>query len=101
MKHPVWFGHARRVRALPHLTLRLYGTGSNARSGITLVRKAARHVPASGMMSVVQHQPTGAAFDLVLLLHTAAAAVALVSTVTTAATGTRLRRVLHWNRSAA
>jgi hypothetical protein len=47
------------------------------------------------MMSVVQHQPTGAAFDLVLLLHTAAAAVGLVSTLTAAATGTRLRRVLH------
>jgi hypothetical protein len=46
------------------------------------------------MMSLVQHQPTGAAFDLVLLLHTAAAAVGLVSTVTAAATGSRLRRVL-------
>jgi hypothetical protein len=43
----------------------------------------------------VQHQPTGAAFDLVLLLHTAAAAVGLASTVTAAATGARLRRVLH------
>jgi uncharacterized membrane protein len=47
------------------------------------------------MMSVVQHQPTGAAFDLVLLLHTAAAAVGLVSTVTAAATGSRLRRELR------
>jgi uncharacterized membrane protein len=47
------------------------------------------------MMSLVQHQPTGAAFDLVLLLHTAAAAVGLVSTVTAAATGSRLRRVAH------
>jgi hypothetical protein len=43
----------------------------------------------------VQHQPTGAAFDLVLLLHTATAAVGLVSTVTAAATGSRLRRVLR------
>ncbi len=47
------------------------------------------------MMSAVQHQPTGAAFDLVLLLHTAAAAVGLATTVTGAATGTRLRRVLR------
>jgi hypothetical protein len=46
------------------------------------------------MMSLVQHQPTGAAFDLVLLLHTTAAAVGLISTVTAAATGSRLRRVL-------
>jgi hypothetical protein len=50
---------------------------------------------ASGMMSLVQHQPTGAAFDLVLLLHTGAAVVGLVSTVTAAATASRLRRVLH------
>jgi lysylphosphatidylglycerol synthetase-like protein (DUF2156 family) len=47
------------------------------------------------MMSAVQHQPTGAAFDLVLLLHSAAAVVGLATTVTAAASGTRLRRVLR------
>ncbi len=45
-------------------------------------------------MSAVQHQPTGAAFDLVLLLHAGSAVVGLVTTVTAAATGNRLRRVL-------
>ncbi len=46
-------------------------------------------------MSAVQHQPTGAAFDLVLLLHSAAAIVGLATTVTAAASATRLRRVLR------
>lgn len=42
----------------------------------------------------MQHQPTGAAFDLVLLLHAGSAIVGLATTVTAAGTGNRLRRVL-------
>jgi uncharacterized membrane protein len=42
----------------------------------------------------VHHQPQGAAFDLVLLLHVACVVVGLVTTVTAAATAARLRRLL-------
>jgi hypothetical protein len=44
-------------------------------------------------MSGVSHQPTGAAFDLVLLLHVGCVVVALATTVTSAAMATRVRRV--------
>ena len=46
-------------------------------------------------MSAVHHQPSGAAFDVVLLLHVACAVAGLVTTVAAAATATRLRRLLR------
>jgi uncharacterized membrane protein len=46
-------------------------------------------------MSAMHHQPDGAAFDIVLLLHVACAVVGLVTTVAAAATATRLRRILR------
>ncbi len=46
-------------------------------------------------MSGMHHQPGGAAFDVVLLLHVGCAVVGLVTTTTAAATATRLRRVLR------
>jgi len=46
-------------------------------------------------MSAVHHQPAGAAFDVVLLLHVACALAGLVTTVAAAATATRLRRLLR------
>ena len=42
----------------------------------------------------MHHQPDGAAFDIVLLLHVACVVVGLVTTATAAATATRLRRLL-------
>ncbi len=42
----------------------------------------------------MHHQPDGAAFDVVLLLHVGCAVVGLVTTATAAATATRLRRLL-------
>jgi uncharacterized membrane protein len=45
-------------------------------------------------MSGVPHQPQGAAFDVVLLLHVACVVVGLVTTVASAATASRLRRLL-------
>jgi hypothetical protein len=45
-------------------------------------------------MSAMHHQPDGAAFDIVLLLHVGCAVVGLVTTATAAATATRLRRLL-------
>jgi hypothetical protein len=45
-------------------------------------------------MSGMHHQPDGAAFDIVLLLHVVCVVVGLVTTVTAAATGARLRRLL-------
>jgi len=42
----------------------------------------------------MHHQPDGAAFDIVLLLHVACVVVGLVTTGTAAATATRLRRLL-------
>ena len=44
-------------------------------------------------MSAVSHQPDGAAFDVVLLLHVACVVVGLVTTGTAAATASRLRRL--------
>ena len=90
----MWFSHARRVRSLPHENLSLYGTGSDTHSGITVARPSPGANPGREKMSAVQHQPTGAAFDLVLLLHAGSAVVGLVTTVTAATTGNRLRRVL-------
>ena len=46
-------------------------------------------------MSAVHHQPSGAAFDVVLLLHVACAVAGLVTTLAAAATATRLRRLLR------
>ncbi len=43
----------------------------------------------------VHHQPDGAAFDIVLLLHVACVLAGLATTVTAAATATRLRRLLE------
>lgn len=40
----------------------------------------------------MHHQPNGAAFDIVLLLHVACVVVGLVTTATAAATARRLRR---------
>jgi uncharacterized membrane protein len=45
-------------------------------------------------MSDMHHQPSGAAFDVVLLLHVGCAVAGLVTTVTAAATASRLRRLL-------
>ena len=42
----------------------------------------------------MHHQPDGAAFDIVLLLHVACVVVGVVTTATAAATATRLRRLL-------
>jgi hypothetical protein len=46
-------------------------------------------------MSAMHHQPDGAAFDIVLLLHVGCVVVGLVTTATAAATATRLRRLLE------
>jgi uncharacterized membrane protein len=46
-------------------------------------------------MSAVHHQPDGAAFDVVLLLHVACAVAGLVTTAAAAATASRLRRLLR------
>ena len=43
----------------------------------------------------MHHQPDGAAFDIVLLLHVGCAVVGLVTTAAAAATATRLRRSLR------
>jgi hypothetical protein len=45
-------------------------------------------------MSAMHHQPDGAAFDIVLLLHVACVVVGIVTTATAAATASRLRRLL-------
>ena len=45
-------------------------------------------------MSAMHHQPDGAAFDIVLLLHVACVVVGLVTAATAAATAARLRRLL-------
>ena len=42
----------------------------------------------------MHHQPDGAAFDIVLLLHVACVVIGLVTAATAAATATRLRRLL-------
>ncbi len=42
----------------------------------------------------MHHQPDGAAFDIVLLLHVACVVVGLVTTAAAAATSARLRRLL-------
>ena len=43
----------------------------------------------------VHHQPAGAAFDIVLLLHVACAVAGFVTTLAAAATATRLRHLLR------
>jgi hypothetical protein len=45
-------------------------------------------------MSGMHHQPDGAAFDIVLLLHVVCVVVGIVTTVTAVATAARLRRLL-------
>jgi uncharacterized membrane protein len=45
-------------------------------------------------MSAMHHQPDGAAFDIVLLLHVACAVVGLVTTVAATTTAGRLQRLL-------
>ncbi len=45
-------------------------------------------------MSAMHHQPDGAAFDVVLLLHVGCVVVGLVTTATAAATASRLRRLI-------
>src|ERR1700722_1003053 len=45
-------------------------------------------------MSAMPHQPDGAAFDIVLLLHVGCVVVGLATTATAAAAATRLRRLL-------
>ena len=42
----------------------------------------------------MHHQPDGAAFDIVLLLHVGCVVVGVVATATAAATATRLRRLV-------
>jgi Predicted integral membrane protein (DUF2269) len=49
-------------------------------------------------MSAMHHQPDGAAFDIVLLLHVGCVVVGLVTTATAAATASRLRRLLGSSR---
>jgi uncharacterized membrane protein len=46
-------------------------------------------------MSAMHHQPDGAAYDVVLLLHVACVVVGLVTTVAAGATASRLRRLLR------
>jgi uncharacterized membrane protein len=46
-------------------------------------------------MSAMHHQPDGAAFDVVLLLHVGCVVVGLVTTTTAATTATRLRRLVR------
>ena len=46
-------------------------------------------------MSAMPHQPDGAAFDIVLLLHVGCVVVGLVTTTAAAATASRLRRLLR------
>ena len=46
-------------------------------------------------MSAVHHQPNGAAFDVVLLLHAGCAVAGLVTTIAATATASRLRRLLR------
>jgi hypothetical protein len=46
-------------------------------------------------MSAMHHQPDGATFDIVLLLHVGCVVVGLVTTATAAATASRLRRLLR------
>jgi hypothetical protein len=46
-------------------------------------------------MSAMHHQPAGAAFDIVLLLHVGCVVVGIVTTATAAATASRLRRLLE------
>jgi hypothetical protein len=46
-------------------------------------------------MSAMHHQPDGAAFDIVLLLHVACVVVGIVTAATAAATAGRLRRLLE------
>ncbi|HEX3795644.1 MAG TPA: hypothetical protein VHV57_14220 [Acidimicrobiales bacterium] len=45
-------------------------------------------------ISAVHHQPQGPVFDIVLLLHVACVVVGLATTLTSAATATRLRKLL-------
>jgi uncharacterized membrane protein len=45
-------------------------------------------------MSAMHHQPSGAAYDVVLLLHVACVLAGLATTVTAAATASRLRKLL-------
>jgi uncharacterized membrane protein len=45
-------------------------------------------------MSAMSHQPDGAAFDIVLLLHVGCVVVGLVATATATAAATRLRRLV-------
>jgi Predicted integral membrane protein (DUF2269) len=49
-------------------------------------------------MSAMHHQPDGAAFDIVLLLHVGCVVVGIVTTATAAATASRLRRLLESSR---
>jgi hypothetical protein len=46
-------------------------------------------------MSAMHHQPDGAAFDIVLLLHVGCVVVGLVTTTAAAGTAARLRRLLE------
>jgi hypothetical protein len=46
-------------------------------------------------MSAMHHQPDGAAFDIVLLLHVVCVVAGLVTMVTATTTATRLRRLLR------
>jgi len=46
-------------------------------------------------MSAMHHQPVGAAFDIVLLLHVGCAVAGLVTTAAATATASRLRRLLR------
>jgi hypothetical protein len=43
----------------------------------------------------VSHQPSGAAFDLVLLLHVACVVVGLATTIASAATASRVQRLIE------
>jgi hypothetical protein len=50
-------------------------------------------------MSAMHHQPDGAAFDIVLLLHVVCVVVGLVTMVTATTTASRLRRLLRSPRA--
>jgi uncharacterized membrane protein len=77
----------------------LYGTGFDARAGTTVAGPSPECRPrwarARENWSGMHNQPSGAAFDVVLLLHVGCAVVGIVTVATAAATARRLGRVVR------
>ncbi len=74
-------------------SLRSYGTGFAARCSDTTSRPVHPPAPFAGE-HVAMSQPSGAAFDVVLLAHAACAVAGLVTSATATATAGRLERQL-------